>query len=101
VSACTSNDLVGTPFIEPIAPPDRPVVAALDRSGWLVPVAVRLACDGSPRVALGGCRLPNDSASLFLSPTIASAAPALRSISSRSTALSASRHGPMSSGAAS
>jgi EAL domain-containing protein (putative c-di-GMP-specific phosphodiesterase class I) len=79
LNGCASENLVGTAFIDLIAARDRAIAAALisalDRSGRLLPIIVRLARDGSPPVVLGGCRLPNDNASLFLSLTIANPPP--------------------------
>ncbi len=79
LNGCGSENLVGTPFIDLIAARDRAIAAALlsalDRSGRLLPILVRLARAGSPPVVLGGCRLPNDNASLFLSLTIANPPP--------------------------
>src|SRR6266404_274786 len=75
LNGCTSENLVGTAFIDLVAPCDRAVagalVAALDRGGRLMPLVVRLARDGSPPVILGGCRLPNNTASIFLSLGVA------------------------------
>ncbi len=79
LNGCTSENLVGTAFSDLIAPGDRAVagalVAGLDRGGRLTPVVVRLARDGAPPVILGGCRLPNNTTSLFLSLSIASLPP--------------------------
>jgi EAL domain-containing protein (putative c-di-GMP-specific phosphodiesterase class I) len=79
LNGCTSEDLVGTAFIDLVAPADRGVakalVAALDRSGRLMPVVIRLARDGSPPMMLGGCRLPNNKTSLFLSLSVATLPP--------------------------
>ena len=67
----TSENLVGTAFLDLLAPGDRPLaealVAALDRGGRFVPVTVRLARDGTPPAVLGGCRLPNREGTVFLS----------------------------------
>ena len=80
LNGCTSADLVDSAFIELIAAADRGVaaalIAALDRGGRLVPILVRLAREGSPPVVLGGCRLPNNRTSLFLSLTVAPPSPA-------------------------
>jgi EAL domain-containing protein (putative c-di-GMP-specific phosphodiesterase class I) len=79
LNGCSSEHLVGTAFIELIAAGDRAIaaalIAALDRSGRLLPIIVRLARDGSPPVVLGGCRLPNNNASIFLALTIANPPP--------------------------
>jgi EAL domain-containing protein (putative c-di-GMP-specific phosphodiesterase class I) len=78
LNGCTSENLVGTAFVELISAADRPVVAALvaalARGGRLVPLCLRLARDGSPPVVLGGCRLPNNSGSVFLSLAVSSPA---------------------------
>ncbi len=79
LNGCTSETLVGTAFIDLVAPDDRAVagalVGALDRGGRLMPVVVRLARDGSPPVILGGCRLPNNKTSIFLSLSVANLPP--------------------------
>ena len=71
-----TDQLVGTPFLELLAPSDRGIAAALiasiDRGGRFVPVILRLAeTAGAPQVVFGGCRLPNKSGSLFLSIALA------------------------------
>jgi EAL domain-containing protein (putative c-di-GMP-specific phosphodiesterase class I) len=71
-----TDALVGTSFLELLAPSDRGIAAALiasiDRGGRFVPVFLKLAQGGGDQpVVFGGCRLPNKSDSLFLSLALA------------------------------
>lgn len=65
-----SENLIGTSFFDLLSVPDqaiaRALVGSLARGGRFVPVVLRLARDNAP-VLLGGCRLPNNKESLFLS----------------------------------
>jgi EAL domain-containing protein (putative c-di-GMP-specific phosphodiesterase class I) len=65
-----SENLIGTSFFDLLCPADgtvaRALVGSLARGGRFVPVSLRLARDNAP-VLLGGCRLPNNKDSLFLS----------------------------------
>jgi EAL domain-containing protein (putative c-di-GMP-specific phosphodiesterase class I) len=65
-----SENLIGASFYDLLVVADqaiaRALVASLARGGRFVPVTLRLARDNAP-VLLGGCRLPNNKDSLFLS----------------------------------
>jgi EAL domain-containing protein (putative c-di-GMP-specific phosphodiesterase class I) len=65
-----SENLIGTSFYDLLTTADqaiaRALVGSLARGGRFVPVVLRLARDNAP-VLLGGCRLPNNKDSLFLS----------------------------------
>ena len=67
-----TGSLIGTAFLDLLAPADRPLasalIASLDRGGRFTPVVLHLTReDEQQAIVFGGCRLPNKSSSLFLS----------------------------------
>lgn len=74
LTARTSEALIDTSFFDVVEPAERSMVRAFLTSlavgGRLTPVAVRLAGNTVPSVALGGCRLPAQEARYHISLTI-------------------------------